>query len=80
MQGGILVNGRNAKSKKAVKEALAADPNSVRFYDTSMMNNGGSFLAPELPAGVHVFVGPDPYTARSFYGNISVKNGVVKVS
>jgi hypothetical protein len=80
---GILVAGRRPKSKKAVKEALAAGER-VSLEDTSFF--GGNYAGPvaEAPVGTYTFVGPDPYNSRVFYGNIvvAVKGGVrtVKVS
>lgn len=79
---GIFINGTRPKSKKAVKEAVLNDPESVRIEATSLF--GGEYDGPaDLlpgPAKVH-FVGPDPYTSRKFYGTIERKpDGSVKVS
>lgn len=79
MSQGIFIGRRRPKSKKEVKEAVVADPGSVRLERTSWMGNeydGPVDLAPE---GEHHFVGPDPYTKRVFYGTVVVKNGKVKI-
>jgi len=76
---GIFIGRRRPKSKKEVKEAVAADPGSVRLEATSNLGNeydGPVDLAPE---GTHYFVGPDPYARREFYGTVVVKDGKVKI-
>jgi hypothetical protein len=82
MYGVQLSNGRRPASKKAIKEALG-NGHSVYLDNTSMFG-GASGSTATLPVGVYTFVGPDPYTKRSFYGNITItdKAGVrvVKVS
>lgn len=77
-------------SKAALKRAMAADPSKVVFVGTAqelgpqLGNVGtvwGSMLVEALPAGTTlVVVGPDPHRDRRWYGNIVVKNGVVKIS
>ena len=68
-------------SKKAVKEAIAADPASVTVESTSLFGGVGGAVD-TLPAGTTItFVGPDPYTSRKFYGTIKVgADGKVKVA
>lgn len=68
---GIFIKGQRPKSKKAIKEAVAAGER-VRIESTSLF---GGYDGPvgEAPAGTYNFVGPDPYTARNFYGSIVVK-------
>ena len=80
MSDGIFINGQRPKSKKAIKEAVKADPSTVRIQSTSAF---GGYDGPvsELPAGKRIdFVGPDPYSKRNFYGSIQVKNGNPVVS
>jgi hypothetical protein len=85
MQGGININGQNAKSKAAIKRAVA-NGDRVTFYCTDAFgpNAGKIFDLAAWPVtgadGRHVFVGPDPYTKRVYYGNIVARNGEVKVS
>ena len=68
------VNGQKPKTKKALREALQANPAVVWFEDTSAFNNRGNVTADELSPS-DVIVGPDVYTARNWYAN--VKNGRV---
>jgi hypothetical protein len=76
----IKINGRNAKSKKAVKEAVAANPELVYGAVTSMFGGNGGRLT-ELPPGQYGFCGPDPYNDRRFYGTIVKKaDGTFKVT
>ena len=79
MSSGIRINGARPKSKKAVKEAVAAG-GRVSLEGTSIFGNDYDGPVSEAPDGRYDFVGPDPYTARNFYGSITVKNGVAKVS
>ena len=76
---GIFILGLRPKSKKIIKESVAADPSRVRLEGTSMF--GGDYDGPvsEAPNGTYNFVGPDPYRDRRFYGNIVVKDGKVTV-
>jgi hypothetical protein len=78
---GIFINYRRPASKKAVKEAVAANPGSVQLEATSMLGNEYEGPVDTAPSGKYTFVGPDPYNKRSFYGTIVVKaDGTVKVS
>lgn len=65
--------GRNFKTKKALREAVAAGQ-EVFFTDTSAFSNRGTIALADLRPS-DCIVGPDPYTARNWYGN--VKNGKV---
>lgn len=62
------------KTKKALREAVATDPESVTFEDTSAFNSRGTITVSELRPS-DVIVGPDAYTTRNWYAN--VKNGKV---
>lgn len=78
---GIFIEGRRPKSKKAVREAIAADSRTVRIEATSWFGNEYSGPASNLPSNYTVhFVGPDPHTKRSFYGTLKWKNGKLSVS
>lgn len=81
--------GRNFKSKKALREAVAEEQAQVAnlqpgdavqrdrlvyFTDTSAFSNRGVITVEDLQPSDMV-VGPDPYTARNWYAN--VKNGKV---
>ena len=73
---GIYVNFDRPKSKKAVKEAVAADPSRVRLEGTSMTGNDYDGPVSEAPPGRYHFVGPDPYRKRNFYGTITVADKI----
>lgn len=66
--------GNNFKSKKALREAVARGE-VVFFTDTSAFNNRGTLTGISGLSSSDVIVGPDPYTARNWYGN--VRNGKV---
>ena len=69
-----FVDGRKPPTKKALREAVAAQPHVVTFMDTSAFANRGTIGIDDLtPADV--IVGPDVYTARNWYAN--VRNGRV---
>lgn len=75
----VYINGRLAKSKKAVKEAWKDNPDSVEVACTDMFHSfGGS--PRDLPEGDHYFVGPDPERDRRFYGSIKKHGDQVKIS
>jgi hypothetical protein len=72
---GIFIKGQRPKSKKAIKTADAAD---ISIEGTSMF--GGDYDGPalEAPEGKSIsFVGPDPYTKRSFYGTLLRKGNTL---
>lgn len=79
MSQGIFINGRRPQSKKEVKEALAADPDSVYLERTAWIGDEYDGPVSEAPDGEHRFVGPDPYTSRKFYGTVTIKQGKAKV-
>jgi len=62
---------RRPRSKKEVREVVAAEPQRVIVEATSMFGNEPEGPANELENGTTVsFVGPDPYARRNFYGQI----------
>lgn len=72
MAQGIWLDGGRPKSKKQIIEAVKQNPSSVRIEATSLFGNeyDGSILA--MPENKMIyFVGPDPYTKRNFYGQIT---------
>jgi hypothetical protein len=72
MTQGIWVAGRRPTTKKAIKEAVATDPSRVEVEATSFFGNEYEGPATEMPEGKTIyFVGPDPHTARKFYGQLS---------
>lgn len=82
MNGIFLIdpeNGRTSrpKSKKAVKEHLAANgPTHVAIEVTSAFASNSGSVVPlneadsSLYGPTNPFVGPDPYNARNFYGQL----------
>lgn len=76
---GIYISGKRPKSKKEVKEMVAFDSTCVRLEATSMFGNEYEGPVSEAPNGRYNFVGPDPYTSRKFYGEITVINGKITV-
>lgn len=79
MTQGIYIKGARPKTKKQVIEAVNDDPTCVYLEATSVFGNEYSGSVAKAPDGTYTFVGPDPYTKRTFYGNIVVKNGKVTV-
>lgn len=77
---GVYINYERPKSKKAVKEAAAADPTSVQIEATSMFDNEYNGTLADMPDGSVHFVGPDPYTSRKFYGTITKTGDKIKVA
>jgi hypothetical protein len=72
MTQGMFVAGRRPASKKALKEAVAADPSKVSAEATSFFGNEFRGPITDLPVGGKVvFVGPDPYTKRNFFGTLT---------
>ena len=69
---GALVDGVAPKTKKALREAMQADPASVTFYATSMFDSGAQYSGDDLPAGKKLsVVGPNPYEKRSWYATVT---------
>tara|TARA_R110000787_G_scaffold37412_12_gene95064 strand:- start:580 stop:822 length:243 start_codon:yes stop_codon:yes gene_type:complete len=72
---GAFVSGSRPKTKKAFKEAVKATPGKVRIEATSVFGNDYDGLVSEMPEGKQMYVvGPDPYTKRSWYANVT-RNG-----
>lgn len=68
---GALINNERPPTKKALKDALKDAPDTVVFDATALKDEGKRFAATEIPDGVTlVLVGPDPYKARKWYGNV----------
>lgn len=64
---------RRPKSKKEVKELVAQNPDHVVLEATSVFGNEYDGPVSEAPAGTYYFVGPNPYTKRTFYGSLTVR-------
>lgn len=77
---GIYINGTRPRSKKQIKEAVAANPENVRIEATSMFGNEYDGPVSEMSVEKVYFVGPDPYNKRNFYGTIERFANGFKVS
>lgn len=77
---GIYIGSNRPKSKKAVKEAIAAREQIVYLEATSMFGNEYDGPVSEAPNGRYDFVGPNPHSDRRFYGNLTVRDGIIKVT
>jgi hypothetical protein len=68
---GVFIDGRRPKSKKEIREVVALDPARVRLERTQLVGDSEyDGLVSHMPVGKFMFVGPDPYTQRKFYGSI----------
>jgi hypothetical protein len=83
MTQGIYINTHRPKSKKAVKEAIAAGLAVYAEGTANAFHPGSEYDGPVdcAPVGtVITFVGPDPYRDRRFYGTIRVTSSGIKVT
>lgn len=73
---GAFIDGRNAETKKVLREALANAPATVTFYATAMAEVEqikGDELPERLAGGDKLtVVGPDPYHDRRWYAQVSL--------
>ena len=77
-QGLFLAGHTRPKSKKQVKETLA-NGGKVILEATSFLGNEYDGDVKFAPDGTYTFVGPDPYTKRSFYGTITKKGDKITI-
>lgn len=70
---GIRIDGLRPKSKKDIKDALKNGKN-VYLEATSPMGREYDGNVKDMPDSIVYFVGPDPFTKRTFYGKV-VKSG-----
>jgi hypothetical protein len=80
MTQGIFINMHRPKSKKAIKEAIAA---GTAVYAEATSFHGGEYDGPVdcMPVGTKVvFVGPDPHRDRRFYGTIAMTEKGLRVT
>ena len=74
MTQGIWVNYKRPKSKKEVIEAVKTNPASVALEATSFYGDEYDGPITQMPEDKMVFeVGPDPYTKRNFFLNMTRK-------
>ena len=70
-------NGGEFKTKKALREFAAANPDDVRLTDTSAFGSRGTIFGIAALAGTSdVIVGPNPWNARNWYANVDAKGRV----
>lgn len=79
---GAYIGNSRARTKKQLREALAADPTSVYFDGTSMFSHVTGYAAENVPDGTIIsVVGPDPFTKRSWYASVQrLPDGKFKVA
>lgn len=76
---GIFVRMHRCKTKKALREAIEADPSSVTLQATSVFGNEYDGPLSRASDGTYYIVGPDPYRERKWYATIIKSNGTLKV-
>ena len=77
---GIFVNYQRAKTKKALKEAIANNLSSVTLEATSVFGNEYNGSLESAPDDTFTIVGPDPYRDRKWYVTIKKSGSIIKVS
>lgn len=81
MSSGLFIDNRRPQTKKAVKEAVSSNPESVYVESVSFLGNDFQGSITDLTVGDKVtFVGPDPRQSRKFYGTITRTAKGFKVS
>jgi hypothetical protein len=67
-------------SKKRLKELAANEPAQLLFDPTSIYDRQGMMRGDTVPVGVHLSVcGPDPYRARRWWVQVTLKDGKLSV-
>jgi hypothetical protein len=67
----VTMSGAHFATKKAFRETVASQPDSVRFVDSSFFSNRGMVKISDLSPS-DVIVGPDAERDRSWYANVKV--------
>ncbi len=68
-------------TKKALKDAISANPEKVVLYGTSMFDQDRSYKMDDLVEGIkYTVVGPNPYTSRKWYATVELTAKGIKVS
>jgi hypothetical protein len=68
------------KSKRALREAIAADASKVIFYGTSVSSTYYGRVSDIKDGMTYQVVGPDPERSRKWYATVEKKNGKIRVS
>jgi hypothetical protein len=81
---GAKINGQRARTKKALREALAVTPDSVTFDVTQLFGElaGRTLAAVDVlthPQWTLVVVGPDPYARRNWYASVAAASDHLSV-
>ena len=79
MTQGIYVDGNRPKTKKELKDAIAANVLEVSLEATSMFGNEYDGCLNEAPSGNYYVVGPDPYRSRKWYAHIAISGTKIVV-
>lgn len=85
--GVMDANGHRFASKKALRELIRTNPQSVGIEDLSMFGSAGPegaalWTAADIPPGIgyRTIAGPDPHTNRKWYASIErTEDGILKV-
>lgn len=68
----INVGVQGATTKKALREAMTADPSTVYVYSTALMGQQYNGPVSAMPEGYSLTVaGPDPYKHRDWFATIT---------
>lgn len=76
----VGVEAPNNRTKKAFREAVKADPSTVRLYGTSLFKPLDPTPVDRLPDGMYTVVGPWPERERKWYATVKIIGGVARVS
>jgi hypothetical protein len=78
----VRIGGKDAPSKKAIKEAVRDDLESVTFECTDLHGRwaGCTHRGDLMPDINGTFCGPNPHKSRKFYGHVKVKDQKVSIS
>ena len=68
---GAAVNGAPPQTKKALKEAVANEPENICLRGTSPFTPIHTHLTCARITDTYSIVGPDPHRKRDWYANIS---------
>jgi len=65
-------DGSDIPTKKALKDAIAANPSEVELYETTMGNDGIVWQGDDLATNdvKYTVTGPNPYTSRKWYATV----------
>lgn len=77
---GVYVKGQRPKTKKILRASAKAAPHTIILEATSLFGNEYEGKVTEMPQGViHYVVGPDPYTERTWYAQLTRVGDIIKI-